>query len=73
MTARQLKLYNQAVKHPLRALILKNNYKDSETIAQCLNIDMSDAKRHLTILKRCGAIKYVNNDLVSQAVFRRKF
>lgn len=56
MDARQQKLVELARNNDIRAAILRNGYKDTETIAKCLKIDRNTAKQHLTILKRCGLV-----------------
>lgn len=70
MDKRQRKLLKQAMEHKIRRAILDLGIKDSESAAQLLNIDRDDAKRHLTVLKRCGLVTYRNDNLVSEAVFR---
>jgi predicted ArsR family transcriptional regulator len=70
MDKRQRKLLKDAMEHKIRRSILDLGIKDSESAAQLLNIDRDDAKRHLTVLKRCGLITYRNDNLVSEAVFR---
>jgi len=70
MNKRQQKLLAAAKNHPLRSIILKNKWKDHETIAQSLNIDRQDAKRHLTILKRCGLVEYRKDVIISQRVYK---
>jgi len=69
MNKRQQRLLDTAKNHPLRRVILQNKWKDHETIAQRLNIDRQDAKRHLTILKRCGLVEYRKDVIISQRVY----
>ena len=70
MNKRQQKLLDTAKNHPLRRVILQNKWIDHETISQSLKIDRQDAKRHLTILKRCGLVTYRNEDLISERVYK---
>jgi len=67
---RQIKLVKQARENKFRRQILELGLKDSESISQILKIDIDDAKRHLTILKRCGLVTYRNENIVSQRVFK---
>lgn len=73
MTKRQQKLTDIAKNHPIRKEILKLNLKDTENIAQRLHISREDAKRHLTILKRCGLVTYGNShkNRISDAVYNK--
>mgnify|MGYP005615664957 CR=1 FL=1 len=70
MDKRQIKLVKQARENKFRRQILELGLKDSESISQILKIDIDDAKRHLTILKRCGLVTYRNENIVSQRVFK---
>lgn len=71
MDKRQQKLIQQARNNPIRAAIIKLNLKDHESIAQILNITRQTAKQHLTILKRCGLVKYRNTNIISQEISKR--
>lgn len=73
MDKRQQKLMDIAVNHPLRREIIRKGYKDSETISQCLGIDITKAKQHLTILKRVGVIESRHKDHISERVNRVKY
>ena len=70
MDKRQINLLKQAREDKFRKQILQLGLKDSESISQILKIDRDDAKRHLTILKRCGLVTYRNENIVSQRVFK---
>lgn len=70
MDKRQRKLLKQARENEIRKSILNLGLKDSESVAQLLNIDRDSAKQHLTILKRYGLVTYRNENLLSQAVYR---
>ena len=70
MDKRQINLLKQAREDKFRKQILQLGLKDSESISQILKIERDDAKRHLTILKRCGLVTYRNENIVSQRVFK---
>lgn len=68
MDKRQQKLIKEARNDSVRAEIIRLNLKDHESISQILKIPRETAKKHLTILKRCGLIQYRNTDLISQEI-----
>ena len=64
----QQKLIAMARNNDIRATIIREGYKDTETIAQRLGISRQTAKQHLTILKRCGLVSYRNDFHISEMV-----